>query len=545
MASNYVELGKVSSASFGYAVTGIDNLTSLAALSTADLSAGTVYRVNSVGDDYELRKSESYTADSITVVNATDTAANQWVRLGRPSRKWMLQSAWYIDPVSGSDEAAGSISAPIKTMGELDRRWGTGRILPQNTTVNILSAPGSSDPLTCNVRVGANVLLKFVGTTTTAYSGSITSVTQALSMGSNQPMQFQDTATTQTWTTWINNRINWKKVNGSNVSNTWAWVTKDIGSQTARPSTAITWSLSANISSVSDVQASLTTADTYDVVTLPIVYWGDVQIKGIDSNPTTNSALIVQDIAFGDVGSRSIMVTSGIDPSIRTAFVGCQFQTWSVGIETQSLFINCSTTSSCTNFQLCAGSNASLQGGWYKTGVIIRAGGLTSAFAPNTFLNTNVMLGSQLNIIAGCNVTIGGMAAFDVTTSTGAVLVGANSIAQLSNRLWGSGQTGVGLRTRPGARVTNATWSNITITGTGGDFSNGGNTNAAIAVVDPITNTLISVANAPTQSWANMTVNYNDAGGGGFQVTSGSSPTGATVSCFTNPFTGAYIGNSI
>jgi hypothetical protein len=59
---------------------------------------------------------------------------------GTSDQKWLSQTGWYIDSVTGDDENNGTTLAPLKTAEEIQRRWGSNPFISVPITVTVLSS---------------------------------------------------------------------------------------------------------------------------------------------------------------------------------------------------------------------------------------------------------------------------------------------------------------------------------------------------------------------------------------------------------------------
>lgn len=147
------------------------------------------------------------------------------------SAKWASQATWYVDPANGSDEAKGDTTlVPIKTRGEFYRRM-SGAVLTQVVTVNILSSLNAGDTFKSKIISGPTYYVKFVGTPTVLFTGTITAiVSRAGSAGTHTSMTIDGTGFTS-WTAsgLVGQVVQW--TDGSSYKE--GIVVKDEGSKTA------------------------------------------------------------------------------------------------------------------------------------------------------------------------------------------------------------------------------------------------------------------------------------------------------------------------
>lgn len=93
----------------------------LTGLDDSSLSDSCVRYCRQVRDFFVLDKSSS-TALTEAVSVATKSGTGRWERMCVRGLRWSFQASWKVDPSSGSDVAAGTPSAPLKTWAEFVRR---------------------------------------------------------------------------------------------------------------------------------------------------------------------------------------------------------------------------------------------------------------------------------------------------------------------------------------------------------------------------------------------------------------------------------------
>lgn len=171
----YVPIGGVSGAGNSVA-----DLAALKAIDVSTLPDGAAVSVATLDAWWDLITTGASVSDTMEIVQSDTATTRQWQRrLGSWSPRWINQSAWHIDPVSGDDENDGNtLGTALETLDELSRRWGNG-ILNQSTTVTVAPGTISSDKyaLVFRVRIGDYNTLTFQGTRTIVASGQFTAVT--------------------------------------------------------------------------------------------------------------------------------------------------------------------------------------------------------------------------------------------------------------------------------------------------------------------------------------------------------------------------------
>jgi hypothetical protein len=138
--------------------------------------------------------------DASTVLAAAD--GRVWVRaLSGVQESSQAQTAWFVDPVAGSDENTGLTSlTAVKHKAELARRWGTWSPTFNGATVTITyvsaDAGGGNDPgQFAPVFLNGAVLVQTAALPATSFTGSLLAVT-AKARASNQALNSTFTTTT-------------------------------------------------------------------------------------------------------------------------------------------------------------------------------------------------------------------------------------------------------------------------------------------------------------------------------------------------------------
>lgn len=99
------------------------------------------------------------------------------------AQPYLTQASWYVDNVAGNDANDGSISGPLKTVGELQRRWAGRTFAESVSAVNVylagFSSPTESLSLGPTAFAGLSTV-KIYGETTELAAGSITAYQAAV-----------------------------------------------------------------------------------------------------------------------------------------------------------------------------------------------------------------------------------------------------------------------------------------------------------------------------------------------------------------------------
>lgn len=133
------------------------NLTALAAVPASKPS---LYWVWSLLCYWKRNPTSTLVPDGITVIAAQ--GGGNWERMVETTgRDWLSEGFWFIDPVAGNDEAAGTaIGTPLRTLEEISRRLSAGPILQdiviQYASGTVVSASLTLDSGGHNVRINGH-----------------------------------------------------------------------------------------------------------------------------------------------------------------------------------------------------------------------------------------------------------------------------------------------------------------------------------------------------------------------------------------------------
>lgn len=205
--------------------------TPLSGISAAALTAGsTLAWVSSVGAYFRLQIS-ALAVDHLTVETASGMAGAQWLRMDWRNPVWEAQTAWTVNTASGSDEAAGTGGAPLKTMSEAARRLSFAQL--SATTITLIGSMATTDLPTWTVSGGV-FCLSIVGTTTALFTGSVTTAVNVSAAPTTTENDLTDTSIPASFT------ASGLLANGVRVAFTSGaagrscWIAKDNGAKTAR-----------------------------------------------------------------------------------------------------------------------------------------------------------------------------------------------------------------------------------------------------------------------------------------------------------------------
>ena len=419
---------------------------------------------------------------------------------------YLTQTTWYIDPQNSSGTASdvnngSTTSTPLKSFAELERRWGYGGHIAQNTNVFMLSNGKSTDPFNIRLSIDSNVVLAIYGGSTTTVgsgatslqTGTFSSVTN-LARATNTPTQATDSLG-RSWTSFLGKRVR------DTTTNAIAWVAKDLTGGAVRLSSP---SINGGTFLLPTVTTTtFNTTNTYQIEDLRQLWFGDVICT---MGNGLNNALAFQDIEF-----QNNSVNYSV-PGI--SFVGCRFKSSNFSITSFNVLIgNCDFESSFTCYAPIT---------WFDAG-LMRSGGII-ARQGEVIIDGDLLSQTAPLLLAGGSVVIGAMAVFDAATLAGGnprgsgIVVGGtgngtrNSGAALRIQtsshgvaaIYGSGNAGYGLDVFPTHRVNVVSGATLAITGTSGDFILGSDATNTTYATKATGSTVPAYGLAITPSWTNF-----------------------------------------
>jgi hypothetical protein len=442
---------------------------------------------------------------------------------GLPSPSLLLQTDWWIDPISGSDSNDG-LTQPtaIQTFAELARRWGPGvPTIPQNTTIHVLGNVPVTDPIQFQIALADDVLLIVnQELANTIRTGTFSNVV-VMNPAAQQTWEGADAALPPVpgWSPNVGQRVRITGA-GPNAGNI-CWVAKDLGSSNARLSNPGTDNAdTTDLSNGWFNDGAIAIGDPYVVETLPSAYLGKILIQGAGANGNlTLTSLVFRNFSFLN---QTFIAPSSLDPAI--TFANCFFDVPFLYPFGEVTFVNCCLDSQNVNGGQIAfggggqtGSTTTFAAGCYINAFISGFLGVGSAF----FINQTLMQNSSLFMYGpSCSVfsDLDGFAFFDSTVEApivienGAVLVlSTSSFPTTPLSVWGNNNgAGVGIQIGSGSKMIYDANANLLITAGGGDFSVGGKTTAR--TFDETTGAFTT---ARACSWANLGTTIALGGFGG------------------------------
>ena len=367
-----------------------------------------------------------------------------------PDPAWAAQTTWFIDPVSGSDASDGlTIGTALKTWAEYRRRMlavggshSAGKVI-----TTILSSLLATDPLIVDWAVHTSdyptwgALVQ--GVTTQVRTGSITGY-----ISRNPAINQSNVITDSGVTSWADDvgSLNGHIVHFTSGAATgcYAWITKDLGSGSARLTTVF-------LASPEDVQGPETqpsVGDTYEILSFPSI-------------PNYFYAPLIGDnwdMLFLNMGS--VSYSEGyIGGSNYNEFNECAFVPpyWNGG--------SFDTENCCIKGAIDSNNATS---GWIDGGVIddiFSEGGEIEDASDICFVGGVIMQGCSMSVIDGGYVRADDVAVFD---SPGHGIYVRDARLRSNDGMWGSGNAGSGFGVGQGAKVE-LIYGNQSITGTSGD----------------------------------------------------------------------------
>lgn len=412
----------------------VSNLAAL--VSTANPGSFAMVQVQTNLSYYTFDPLASLPVDGVSIINPS-SGAGQWIRQRWGNEQWRYQSAWYVDPVSGNDEATGADSGnAIKTIKELSYRL--GGVIIQLTQIYILNDIPAGDsigllnlttewnksltPSTPPWVSGTSPSLIIIGTPVTARAGTISAASLAIP-ASNLAGSVADTSVAD-WTTDVGKVL---IVTSGAAVGSFCWIMKDLGSNTARVSR---WSTSL----FNNASTLPTAGDTYKIATMTQLL--DDTLPTLTAGGTNTQSLNDVQIVYFDyiTSSPRPYATAGF----KYLFQMCRFRT--------SVNIN----SNRTDFRQCYFPAFNLTGatgiditGCAFTGQLLSSG---SSFGCADSVHQNASFVGQ----SSSSITASNLGIFDTFQP---ILVENGSFFAPSVSLYGSNNTGNGTAVFRGGRI--------------------------------------------------------------------------------------------
>jgi hypothetical protein len=240
-------------------LSGAANISELSSIPTSGLLNGSSVFVRTLKDTFSFFGDSSLTVQENVII--TGANGGQWIRANQPSRYWMHQTQYYIDPITGSDEALGTdLQHPIRTHAEFTRR-----IYSHNSNIETLITCYILNDITETLSVqmsagifGASTYIVYDGTLGTRIKHSATINTVTVAVPSTQT-EYSINVVGLTWTPYIGDVC----IMSSGVSIGARFVVlKDLGGGSAQIS-------QIGAGSLDNTPVTIQSGDTFDILLLP------------------------------------------------------------------------------------------------------------------------------------------------------------------------------------------------------------------------------------------------------------------------------------
>lgn len=359
---------------------------------------------------------------ALCVFNGTDWVLKQFGGAATTGANPAAQTAWYINSSTGSDGAAGTVSAPLKTVGELLRRL-QGVTVTAATVDVYLTGSFASETLHWDLTLDSNVYFTVYGVRTSVLTGTLTSGTRNWDYTVPQDGRVIDSALATSWTSSLGANINGLiKITTAGGAAT-AWIAKDLGSKTARISCPM----------LSDfTPATIASGNAYTVYTLTALgaevtfnlkMGHGAYLALYDCEIGTSGALHGVEV----IGGNSNFITCSINGldlygNCTAATLGCKLghgprpQRGAVLNSYYDLAISTSSSAQCRDGAQFYANNLACQGMQFVCAggtTIVPSGGWLAVYDPNVSAS-----GNGVDVLAGATLkSIGRL--FGTTSATG------------------------------------------------------------------------------------------------------------------------------
>lgn len=359
---------------------------------------------------------------ALCVFNGTNWVVQQFGGAATTEASPGAQSAWYINSSTGSDSATGASTAPLRTVGELLRRL-RGVTVTSATVDVYLTGSFASETLHWDLTLDSNVYFTVYGVRTSVLTGTLTSGTRNWDSTVPQDGRVIDSALATSWTASLGANLNGLiKITTAGGAAT-AWITKDLGSKTARISSPMLSDFSA---------ATIASGNAYTVYTLTAV-GADV---AFNLKMGHNSYLLINDCEIGTAGALHAVEITGGNSNFATCVIngldvyanttastlGCKLahgprpQRGAVLNSYHDLALSTSSPAQCRDGAQFYAFNLTCQGMQYACSggtSIVGSGGWLAVYDPNVSAS-----GNGVDVLAGATLKSAGRI-FGTTSSTG------------------------------------------------------------------------------------------------------------------------------
>lgn len=480
------------------------NAAAASAINDVPLHDGELVYIPTFRDYFALRKGSTATPDGTTVLS-TLSGSGRWERLCIAHPSWRRETDWTIDFAAGADENTGRTGNALKTFDELDLRLGTLAKLSQVTTVTVTGNIPLSAPMRVSAHLKAAGLLRCRGTRTQVGAASTITAVTAISRasGGGNPLLITDTAGVLGAN--VGKRI---RITAGARAGATAWIAFDLGSSQVQTS-PFTIVSDASPVQVTPTNVTPVAGDAYVIETLSTVASHAIALAMDNDYATATQGVqaVWSDFDFRSAANVNSSVFCGANATaMTTAFLGCDLGA-------------VAPTTGTMSAMGCRHHGPIL----YESQLMLICAGLITA---RISLNNGSQLAVDYDTLArgvtafrsrnGSVVRVGTLGVFGATDG---VLVECDAVARVDGPfsgvagLYGSGNSGTGVKCEAGAKLFTTSVAALTITGTVGDAKLGGVTSGR--AFDDSAGTYTA---ARTYSWANLALAVASGGFGSSMI---------------------------
>jgi hypothetical protein len=385
----------------------------------------------------------------------------------------LSQAAWYISTTGNDNNSGQTAATAIRTHAELMSRI-AGQEINVTVTIHVLNNALATEDCHVVWNIGPEGNVRYLGYATSVLAtGSITAKTD-LDEATNVPFDITDAALSDSWTALglVNGRL---RITSGARAGAVAWVMKDLGAKKARVSQwkQTAWPITNNYPTVFPQ-----IGDPYVVETLSAIRSLRVNTQsdsGWDAVYFVNNGRLTFDsFTINSTGFDVIVITGDGSRGYDNNFMNCDLRFLDTAAGAH--FYNCrlnNWTSQSSN------TTAWIDGG-LLTGFFLNRGAgtlqLISVSAQSTSF-ASIEEGIALTLASESSGSHGGIGAFD-SGEDGIIISGG--YADVGSFIYGSGNTGYGIRARDGGRIhySAAALAKMTIAGSVNDTIVGGTVKA-------------------------------------------------------------------
>lgn len=251
----------------------------------------------------------------------TGSNPGRFIRDTDADPEWAVVATWHVDAVNGNNENDGTL-LPLADGLELGRRWGTGTVINQQTTV-FLDSPGQI-PCAWDIKLGNAGALWVTGNTTGGKTiittGTVSSFTAVVTTYNSAAKAITATSGTS-----------FAALAGKRMRNTTAgarldaraWVDADNGGNSCLSTTWLQPAANRFTGSSIPTRQPPSANDTIEVYSVPTITKGPLIVNPVQGNVggTTDSArgFILEDVDIG-VNSPTQRVFVSTSPDLKTIY---------------------------------------------------------------------------------------------------------------------------------------------------------------------------------------------------------------------------------